>query len=586
MGKISNGITQATASTEGTISIEGDIRGRKAQGSIDSEGIWDLGIDFKVGGLGVTNDYGGAITVSIAGQSITWGREGGKIHYQLGGFEVIVEARDCVVTETKKIMGIEVASHTYPDPGCEIPDPKIELPDVPQLPGEDGIDIDTMTGLNLAYALLTTSSISVSTTYRTNSGALFESRVYKEHSVMRAENIPEIVLPRQPYFPDFNLYVENVQDDTLYRENYSIQSGTYKLTRAGTREPGSLNIYNNFYNQYQPEGINTVLLSGSTVTLLEPTGNNVVGSRYPATAYLAYGPINAIAAFVRRTRSEYSQEERANTYSGANSTYTYSASLVKRITVSSIVPVGEQKKPKPQPFLQPGVPPHMNDCCEEIVDMLEDLKDVLHVDFFKKKKFPIPTYLLAPGCEPGNTTNAENYYHLFQKIFQAIAHNTIVSPQIDIQDADAVKEGDQKINERYLSATGWAEAVTKMLYEIVDDGNIGTNMDIRTGVTVTQLLVAVADLSYKVDCIIDCIGVTTKRTKGEVETSYNLVVEGENTKGFDPKKSNQQLDLNSDISTEKLLAGLLRTRKNPIVKEEIHPKSPTLFEMINDLKNK
>jgi hypothetical protein len=126
MGKIKSGISEATVSTEGVISAEGKIGKNKASGSIDSEGIWDLGIDFKVGGLGITNDYGGAITISIAGQSITWGREGGKIHYDLGGFEVIVEARDCVVTETKLIAGIAVVSHTYPDPGCKLPEPEPE----------------------------------------------------------------------------------------------------------------------------------------------------------------------------------------------------------------------------------------------------------------------------------------------------------------------------------------------------------------------------------------------------------------------------------------------------------------------------
>jgi len=133
MSKIKNGISKATLSTEGLISAEGNIGKNKTQGSIDSEGIWDLGIDFKVGGLGITNDYGGAITVSIAGQSITWGREGGKIHYNLGGFEVIVEARNCIVVETKLIMGNVVASHTYPDPGCKLPDPN-EEPETPEPP--------------------------------------------------------------------------------------------------------------------------------------------------------------------------------------------------------------------------------------------------------------------------------------------------------------------------------------------------------------------------------------------------------------------------------------------------------------------
>jgi hypothetical protein len=96
-------------------------------------------------------------------------------------------------------------------------------------------------------------------------------------------------------------------------------------------------------------------------------------------------------------------------------------------------------------------------------------------------------------------------------------------------------------------------------------------MDIRTGLTVTQLLVAVANLSYKVDAIIDAIGVTAIRKKDSVETSFSLVTETD-SKGFDPNKDNKKIELNDDRSTEQVLASLLRTRNNPIVKEEIHPK--------------
>ncbi|MEG4047817.1 hypothetical protein [Microcoleus sp. Pol17_C1] len=545
MGAIRSGITQATASAEGTISAEGNIGKNKAQGSIDSEGIWDLGIDFKVGGLGITNDYGGAITVSIAGQSITWGREGGKIHYSLGGFELIVEARDCVVTETKKIMGIEVASHTYPDPGCELePEPEPELPEPPPELGPDG-------GINLPD----TEEV----------GWVIYNMRETYYQWGRIDN------------PTYNNTTIRTVSDIKEKDRIAT-SLPFKL--VSTKNPNGATNYT-----YERD---TAIHNSVTYTTSGNFGNaSVVNSqKYPQYTFIwwfvagFFGKVKDIKNFIELNKKNNETEivyGLANRYTGAKSFYFY--------IPTAFIPLNPKPKTV-QPFLKPGVPPHMNDCCEEILDTLEDLKDVLHVDFFKKKKFPVPTYLLAPGCEPGKTVDAENYYHLFQKMFQAIAHNTIVSPQIDIQDADAVKEGDQKINERYLSATGWAEAVTKMLYEIVDDGNIGTNMDIRTGVTVTQLMVAVADLSYKLDCVIDLIGIPTKRTKGEVETSYNLVLEGENTKGFDPKKSNQQLDLNTDISTEKLLSGLLRTRKNPIVKEEIHPKSPTLFEMFQKFMGK
>jgi len=548
MGAIRSGITQATASTEGVISAEGKIGKNKASGSIDSEGIWDLGIDFKVGGLGITNDYGGAITISIAGQSITWGREGGKIHYNLGGFEVIVEARDCIVTETKLIMGMVVASHTYPDPGCVLPEPKPE-PGPESEPGSGDpnavsvpdTDVQGWVFVNCKY----TSDHPI--------GGASTSRFLRRITSPIEERLPYVgrapmdMEAQGPNYPkEYQKIVKNTQlwvhQIVVYDAIAVRDSNGFLVNKEITRQNAASLYFNS-----------------------------------DKAPLFFWGAFKDIKRFLK-----IRNEQNAVTVTSSPGNY----SITTYIPYACIPYYGEVQIPKTQPFLQPGVPPQMNDCCEEILDSLDDLKEVLHVDFFKKNKFPVPSYLLAPGVDTSKVTVASNYYNLFQQVFQALAHSTIVSPKIDIQDADAVKPGDQPINSEYLSATGWAEAITKMLYEIVDDGNVATNMDIRTGVTVTQLLVAVADLSYKVDCIIDCIGVTTKRTKGEVETSYNLVVEGDNTKGFDPKKANQKLDLNSDISTEQLLSSLLQTRKNPIVKEEIHPKSPTLFELLQDLKQK
>lgn len=570
VGKISDGIAQATESTQGVISAEGKIGKNKAKGSIDGEGIWDLGIDFKVGGLGITNDYGGAITISIAGQSITWGREGGKIHYDLGGFEVIVEARDCVVTETKLIMGIEVASHTYLDPGCKLPDPEEEPDPNPPPSPEEGIDPDSITDDSVGYVLVGQSFFASDTHYKYPTLPLDFPGNEQSETQIRAISVVRCSLSNgqiieAPGFysrfpPGTSMQVKASSSGAIWK-NYELFPISGHLFAISTSpQPYSFSGHPNgdFYYTYFVS--NEKIISSHANHVFAAVGGY-------ATGFVAFGPMATIAKWIKNVMNP-------------------GWSKTKHIIYQTI-PLGVQKLPKPKPFLRPGVPPHVkNDCCEEILDSLDDLKEVLHVDFFKKEKFPVPSYLLAPGVDASKTTVANNYYNLFQKLFQALAHGAIISPKVDIQDADAVKEGDQTVNSEYLSATGWAEAITKMLYEIVDDGNIATNMDIRTGVTVTQLLVAVADLSHKVDCIIDCIGVTTIRRKGEVETSFSLVVEGENTKGFDPKKANEKLDLNSDISTEQLLPSLLRARKNPIVKEEIHPKSSTLFELLQDLKNK
>lgn len=562
MSAIKDGISKATESAQGIISVEGDIGKNKARGSIDSEGVWDIGVDFKVGGLGITNDYGGAITVSIAGQSITWGREGGKIHYNVGGFEVIVEARDCVVTETKLILGIVVASHTYPDPGCELPQEEepqqLEPPEPP--PESDGTEkIDF---LDFAWVALDVETNW--TAYDDFGGGVRTNKSGINNTKSRVKNGSPGLTPNLSL--DVERHFQLVGNTTFQRVH---ADGNNDLTgSAVVKYEGNISFSGALTPALRYWAFNNTIIS----RVLTPPNYpyNTSGPGIPP--YVVYGTGANIKAYIKERNSSADHNvDYANSSNGMIANHRYVVGVV--VKQKEALPV------KPQPFLKPGVPPHMNDCCEDILDSLEDLKDVLHVEFFKKKKFPVPSYLLAPGCDPGKTVDAENYYHLFQKMFQALAHSTIINPKIEIQDADSVKEGDQTIKSQYLSATGWAEAITKMLYEIVDDGNVATNMDIRTGVTVTQLMVAVADLSYKLDCVIDLIGIPTKRTKGEVETSYNLVVEGENTKGFDPKKSNQQLDLNSDVSTEKLLASLLKTRKNPIVKEEIHPKSPTLFEM-------
>jgi hypothetical protein len=108
---------------QGEVQVTRDIK-KTGDGrvTISREG-GEIEINLGVGSIGLTTDYGGAISLGIGGQNVTWGREGGTIHIGIGGFEVDVEARDCIVTEIKSIFGQIVAQRSYPDPGCKLPDP-------------------------------------------------------------------------------------------------------------------------------------------------------------------------------------------------------------------------------------------------------------------------------------------------------------------------------------------------------------------------------------------------------------------------------------------------------------------------------
>jgi hypothetical protein len=156
----------------------------------------------------------------------------------------------------------------------------------------------------------------------------------------------------------------------------------------------------------------------------------------------------------------------------------------------------------------------------------------------------------------------------------------IFEPRVDIKDADAAKAGDQEFKAKYLSATGWASAVAEALLEVKDDGNISTNMDVRNSFAVTQTMVGLADAHYKLDAIIDCLGVEVIPKLQTVETPYNLQIQI--GKGFGGNNE-RQIDLNTDEATEKILPVLLQTKKNKIKTIDIHPRSRSLLEVLENI---
>lgn len=115
------GLSKVEVSEKG-VKASGAIGRQKGSVGITETGI-ELAINVGVGKLGISTDYGGGVVVEFAGQKIVWGREGGYIKYSVLGLELLIEARDCVVVETRKIAGRIVDSHTYPDPGCKLPEP-------------------------------------------------------------------------------------------------------------------------------------------------------------------------------------------------------------------------------------------------------------------------------------------------------------------------------------------------------------------------------------------------------------------------------------------------------------------------------
>ncbi|MCC3409525.1 MAG: hypothetical protein JGK17_29020 [Microcoleus sp. PH2017_10_PVI_O_A] len=222
----------------------------------------------------------------------------------------------------------------------------------------------------------------------------------------------------------------------------------------------------------------------------------------------------------------------------------------------------------------------MNNCCKEILAELEDIKEAFAVERILKDKFPVSNSFMAPGVDPNSKTEAKDYYEIAQCIFRMMAHGMIFEPEAVIKDAESARAGNQALTVRYVNATGWAKAMAEAMFEVRDDGNVATNMDLRNGFTVTQCLVALADVVNKLDATLDVLGVTLKPKTEEVTTAFNCLIQ--TGKGFG-ENNERQLDLNEDASTEALIAEFLKTRKNKVKTVEIHPRSQSIFEILREI---
>jgi len=521
-----------------------------------------ININLGIASIGATTDFGGAISLGIAGQEITWGREGGTIHIGIGGFAVDVEARDCIVTEVKSIFGIIVAQRSYSDPGCT--PPKEELPPAPIFDPIKGIELGD--GAENVYVVLQ------------GRYSAFERRWYTDTTTFETNvtvsDIPENIempsfSPLRPTLLPFTVgeayKAERVQQgiDGGFIEG-RITSRTIKLDRSGktNRSPMVLSSNQLYYSTRISD------YTGTAEATVNGQSAPVWSSVTTPTTIIIYGSKTNCKNYIKTLQS-YSVS--------ASGSY----SSITTYIVKQVIPVGRQKPPAA--FLPTGnKPPIMQSCCEEILDMLEDIKEAFAVDRLLKDKFPVSNSFMAPECDPASVTRAKNYYEIAQCLFRMMAHGMIFEPRVNIKDADAAKAGDQEFKAKYLNATGWASAVAEALLEIRDDGNVSTNMGIRSGFASTQTMVGLADAIYRIDAILDCMGIELAPKIETVETPYNVQIQI--GKGFG-EGNERQIDLNQDEATEKLLPTFLQVKKNKIKTVDIHPRSRSLKDILESIES-
>jgi hypothetical protein len=490
----------------------------------------ELGINVGIGGLGISTDYGGGIVVEFGGQKIVWGREGGKIHYNLGGFEVTVEARNCVVTETRKIAGQVVGIHVYPDPGCK-------LPEEPKRPSSGPIlqpSSNNPSGFETSKRCTGGSFELCKGAYDKN---VFKSRRYPIEQALKLTDVSSESIAN---------YNEAEEDRRADRE-FGVNKW-YKILRSYTNSAG---------------GAQWIWIADNNTTFFGSIG-------------IIYGEDASCSRSYQYFSYHAKPESRSRTV------FTSPGFNFKSIIVSAKppppCPPGKNLLPPPPPA--GNQPPMPESCCESLKADIEDIKEVLACKEILEGKMTFPWKWRMPGGEGEEVIL--DYPNLARAIAQMIDHLGIHPPKLSIKDINNAIAGDQGLNNQFPSATQGFEALMSQVWDANADIDTLTNFLYRLSWLNVQQSVNMAVISAKVQTISDMLGGETESSESSITMPFNIgagVVKKNNVRGqgFGKNKDksnskkdeiNSKIDSNTEIATESLLPDFLKIRENPIVIEK------------------
>lgn len=510
------GATSATRGTRGTGRSEGVV-------GVSPTGI-ELGL--KVGGigqLGISTDYGGGIVIEIFGQKIVWGREGGKIHYNLGGLEVIVEARDCVIVETRKIFGQITGRHVYPDPGCKLPpepDPRSESDPIQQPSSNNPNAILTVKKCVGGRYELVREALSASD---------YRNRIYAiEDSLARMDAFDE---------SEYNKASEDA-----FANNYHGAGNWYIVQRSVTNQ----RIY------------------GGQWLWLSDANSNYLGS---------LGRTFKVDALCSRSFVYDLYLVKGATVENTGSRWFTSARYGIKSIIDSATPSPPCQEP-PKIILPPAgnQPPMLDSCCEALSADIADIKEVLATKEILAGKMTFPWKWRMPGGEGEEIIM--DYPNLMRAIAQMIDHLSIHPPKLTIKDINNAIADDQSFSNQFPSATQAFEALMAQVWDANADVDTLTNFLYRLAWLSVQQSFNLAQVTGTVETLKDMLGGETESMETTLTTPFNIAA-GTGAKKMPPgkgfgKRANEsgidnRIEANTEMATEAMLSEFLKVRDNPIM---------------------
>ncbi len=539
-----------TAISSSGVSVSGSVGSQKGSVGVGSNGSVNLGIDTAGVKLGVTNDYGGAGTIGFGGQSVTWGTTGGKSQFGIGGFELIVEARDCVVVETKKIAGMTVSRRSYPDPGCK------KLPQVPSS-SSGGSQIDKNIGFpseEIAPLLLNNDLYHV---------------VFLWHTWIDTEFI---------WNPDPNIFVRDSVAADIHGQGVWLNNQVrFYATKVNplpyARTPAYLEFHEppnvaanqswNFpqeFTKYKANFKAWASINGNLQIVIPG------GYRYNQQMLFPWHLTNT-GAYIKDYIQNWKPAGQIWDISVYRMPSPFGSGSPTRVTPTLFS--------APPTSLSPSAgnqPPMPESCCESLKADLEDIKEVLATKEMLGKKLTFPWRLRMPGGEGDEVIM--DYPNLARAIAQMIDHLGIHPPKLSIKDINNAVAGDQSIENQFPSGTQAFEALMAQVWDANADVDTLTNFLYRLSWLCVQQSMNLARVSGDIQCIKDMVGGETEPQESSITTPFNVGagIEEKATptkgKGFGKKPGgtiDKSIEANTELSTENLLPDFLKIRENPVI---------------------
>lgn len=497
-----------TASEKG-IEASGKIRGQKGNAGISEDGIVELGLDIKVAEIGISTDYGGSIIVGFAGQKIVWGLEGGRLLIKFGGiFEVEVEARDCVVTETKKIAGQIVASRTYPDPGCKLPEPEPKPSPTPAPPGSPITVVEVPDTDTAGWVFVNVRNYGgMQEVWPPEPGIewIEERQIVSPVDENRPSWVGRCPFDIKTWYPFPPSHITIKKGNVLWVHPLEVRDETYKDLPGFLRPTLAVQF-------------------GASIYF---TGNN-------RPLFLS-GTFSSIRKFLRL------QKEQNKILESYLNIYGFPPRLTEHLPFACIPFRGPLEKPLlllPSPGNRPPMP---ETCCEALKADIEDIKTVLATKEMLAKKFVIPGELLEITTEGKKAPKPEillNYPQAINAILLAIDRYGIGGPiAVEIKDIDKTKAGDQSSEFTYNSPTIAIQAILELLWELKGDSASRLNIQVRLAYAITRLLKIVAGIAESIKALLKITGIPFGYDKKKLPLEFDLVAAKKESKSARQRKA-------------------------------------------------